>query len=223
MSISVCFLFLIQYGWSETDLRRLEYGMHAVVWPIAIALAIYGWESDVYRPNYEGTGGSCWVNEPLCEEDICESEEVSTMVSITAIIILLHFVGTLYILQRVYRTARQLAVDNKDALYGLTMKGVFYTAIVAEAAVPAILISIIDTTGVDNQGVKIVRFIFGQILVVAVSLLSFQNMLTFLWRRGGMMTSYGKCYHSIVFSRNLPNLIGKVEPMTTTVSLDGSP
>lgn len=67
MFVSVCYLLMVRYNWSEMQLCKIERPLHVFVWSLGLASALFPLFMDLYNPSWE----HCWIAQypPLCETD----------------------------------------------------------------------------------------------------------------------------------------------------------
>ena len=147
MCMSLSFLLLIQYGWSETRLRGFESYYYLTVLPFALFVSGFGLGFDLYGFSY----AECFFALPeTCEDDTVEGEKkidcVPTpdslvMIRLVAFLVnIFHMFFSFYVMFQIYRFSRKnLSHENSEEVAltrKIALKGFLYASAIAVLQIP---------------------------------------------------------------------------------------
>jgi len=180
LSLSACYLLMLDCKWQENHLKTFTKYVHIVVWPCAVIPSIYLLVERQYNPAV----GICWFGEVALGQ-------ASTITRDTVYILcVLHVIFSWYIMCRIYKFAVANSSDDRSKV--LARKGFMYAASVTLLQTPILSWTVIRLSfGIENKG-------FTDLSGTAVPLAGFLNLLAFMWNRRNPKTRYGRVVRRII-------------------------
>jgi len=185
ISISLCYLLMLQWSWREVHLRQVEKWLHIVVWPVAFIPSVY---LLVHRQYGKGLL-VCWSAYCSDDEECLVQHRVANGVRTgTNSLGLFHAVFSLYVMARVYRFARS---SNQETSRRVAQKGLCYAANIACVYLPYTLAALVSQ--VTNVHLDVFL-----LAASTIPLGGFLNMLVFMMYRPATRTMYGAVVREVL-------------------------
>jgi len=183
LSLSLSYLLMIQQKWQEEDLQRLEPYLHAILWPLAVLPAAWAGIQGGYALIFD----NCYID---------KNSPTVWLQQATSLLALSHFLGSVYVISRVYRFALDHAAHTSSRI--VARKGLLYASSILVLQIPHLVTKLVRLAGGRND-----------VLYAATSctipLAGFLNMLVFLMYRSEMYTRYGRLVHCLLCRQCWPN------------------
>jgi len=193
MCLSLSYLLMVQYGWDEMKLRKIEPYFYCVSLPYAVGMMLFPLLKGMYGHVYE----TCFLRIPETCDDVAEGELCEPTpdgLGILRLVVfgvnMLHLSFSIYVVVQVYRYARQMESQSLARL--VAIKGMLYASAVAMLQFPLavwVLIYFIAGTTVD---------VLETCITLLLPLIGFFNLLVFMLNRREMGTCYGKVVRKFI-------------------------
>ena len=210
MALSLSYVLIVVYNWTDQSLWRLEKALHMVLWPTIVGLAI----PPLFTEAYNNAWNICFINNfpNNCLDDGVEAECVrnagSTAMAYYILVwmsgLLAFFVssGCIY---RMYRYVNQLEKSSaryasgagnatSEAKKRLAIQGLLYASTFFVSSFPNLVtMTVLTATGRWSPWAELIA-------ITLYSLNGFYFLCIFLSRRTEMNTTFGKWMRTFVFA-----------------------